>query len=81
MQYMSIQRHGLVTRLSILPVESELGNWQAEGTTNNSRRAVFIDVGGGGGHQAIAFSQECPNLRRVVLQENNFFKGQPEKGE
>ena len=69
MQYMSIQRHDLVTWLSVFPVELEMGNWKAEDTANDSKRVVFIDVGGGMGHQAIAFGQKHPKLGRVILQD------------
>ena len=68
MQYMPIQRQGLADWLANFPVESEVRHWKAE-KADGTKAAVFVDVGGGFGYQAIGFSQRYPNLGRVVVQD------------
>ena len=65
MQYMPIQRQGLADWLSVFPVDTEVGSWKA-----GPGEAIFVDVGGGFGHQAIGFQQKYPNLKgRIIVQD------------
>lgn len=62
-QYMANQREGLPTWLSVYPIEEETKGW-------NPENPVFVDVGGGIGHQCLALITKYPQLPgRVVLQD------------
>lgn len=62
-QYMAIQREGLPSWLSVYPVDEETKGW-------NPENPVFVDVGGGIGHQCLALKKKYPQLPgRVVLQD------------
>ena len=62
---MPIQRQGLPDWLSAFPVQSELADWQ-----QSSEKAVFVDIGGGFGHQALAFHSKFPNVSgRIIVQD------------
>lgn len=64
-QVMTVQRAGALDWLSVFPVQKEVGTWSAE-----PNKAVFVDVGGGFGHQCLAFKSKYPNLDgRVILQD------------
>lgn len=60
---MAIQREGLHTWLSVYPIDEETKGW-------NPKDPVFVDVGGGIGHQCLALRTKYPQLpRRVIVQD------------
>lgn len=60
---MAVQREGLPTWLSVYPINEETKGW-------NPENPVFVDVGGGIGHQCLALKTKYPQLPgRVVLQD------------
>jgi demethylsterigmatocystin 6-O-methyltransferase len=62
-QYMMQQRQGMPTWLSVYPVEKETKSWSPE-------HPIFVDVGGGLGHQCAALKGKYPKLPgRVILQD------------
>jgi len=64
-QWMAAQREGMPVWLDVFPIEAEV-------KTLNSKQSspLFVDIGGGLGHQAIAFKEKFPNLAgRVILQD------------
>lgn len=62
-QYMMQQREGMPTWLTVYPVGRETKEWDPD-------RPVFVDVGGGLGHQCVALKAKYPDLRgRVILQD------------
>ncbi len=64
-QVMTVQRAGAQDWLSVFPVEKEIGTWSVE-----PDKALFVDVGGGFGHQCIAFRAKYPDLSdRIILQD------------
>ena len=64
-QVMTVQRAGALDWLTVFPIEKEVGTWTAE-----PNKALFVDVGGGFGHQCLAFKAKYPKLRgRVILQD------------
>ena len=64
-QVMTVQRAGALDWLSIFPVEEEVGLWSAE-----PNKALFVDIGGGFGHQCVAFEAKYLNLTgRIILQD------------
>ena len=64
-QVMTVQRAGALDWLSIYPVEQEIGAWSA-----SPNKALLVDVGGGFGHQCLAFRARYPKLLgRVILQD------------
>ena len=64
-QVMTVQREGALDWLSVFPVEREIGAWSAE-----PNKALLIDIGGGFGHQCLAFKARYPNLPgRIILQD------------
>ncbi|MCJ1332243.1 hypothetical protein MMC10_008935 [Thelotrema lepadinum] len=68
-QYMSIQRSGVPEWLSVFPVESYYASW-SKAKTDPSSAALLVDVGGGFGHQCVAFRNKYPDLYgRVILQD------------
>ncbi|KAF7924948.1 uncharacterized protein EAE98_007036 [Botrytis deweyae] len=61
-QVMTVQRAGAVTWLSAFPSRQELGDFQ--------NKPVFVDIGGGFGHQCIAVKETFPELSgKLVLQD------------
>ena len=61
--HMAARRESMTTWLDIYPVEQETKDW-------NPEAPVFIDMGGGIGHQCAELKAKYPNLPgRVVLQE------------
>jgi len=59
---MTVQRAGAVTWLSAFPFKEELGSFQ--------EKSVFVDVGGGFGHQCIAVKEAFPELAgKLILQD------------
>ena len=65
MRYMTVQHYGKADWLTLFPLEKELATW-----TNSQEKAVFVDVGGGMGHQCVVLKQRYPQLQgRVVLQD------------
>lgn len=64
-QVMTVQRAGALDWLSVFPIEKEIGAWSAE-----PEKALFVDIGGGFGHQCIALKAKHANLPgRVILQD------------
>jgi len=64
-QFMTVHRAGLSDWLSVFPVEKEVGSWSA-----TPKKAVFVDIGGGYGHQCMALKTKYPDLPgRVILQD------------
>ena len=60
-----IARAGALDWLAVFPIEEEVGDWSAgpEGT-------LFVDVGGGFGHQCSALKAKYPELSgKVILQD------------
>ncbi|KAF7950184.1 hypothetical protein EAE96_007475 [Botrytis aclada] len=61
-QVMTVQRAGAVTWLSAFPSRQELGDFQ--------NKPVFVDIGGGFGHQCILVKETFPELSgKLVLQD------------
>lgn len=59
---MTVQRAGAITWLSAFPFKEELGDF--------SGKPVFVDIGGGFGHQCIAVKEAFPELfGKLVLQD------------
>ena len=62
---MTVQRVGVPDWLSVFPVEQEVGTWSPHPST-----PLFVDVGGGFGHQCRSFKAKHPALPgSVVLQD------------
>ncbi|KAJ5921469.1 S-adenosyl-L-methionine-dependent methyltransferase [Penicillium verhagenii] len=62
-EYMKTNRAGMPTFLDVYPVLDRATNLGPE-------RALFVDIGGGVGHQAVAFRQLYPQLQgRVIVQD------------
>jgi demethylsterigmatocystin 6-O-methyltransferase len=59
---MTIQRDGTVSWLSAFPFKEELGGFQG--------KSVFVDIGGGFGHQCIALKQTFPELAGKLILED-----------
>ncbi|PCG99020.1 O-methyltransferase, family 2 [Penicillium occitanis (nom. inval.)] len=61
-QVMTVQRAGAVSWLSAFPFKEELGDFQGE--------TVFVDVGGGFGHQSLSVRGAFPDVKgKIVLQD------------
>lgn len=61
-QWMAVQRQGMPTWLTLYPLEAECEGSNAE--------VLFVDVGGGVGHQCTALKGAFPRLSgRVILQD------------
>lgn len=61
-QVMTVQRAGAVSWLSAFPFKEELGDFQGE--------TVFVDVGGGFGHQSLSVKGAFPDVKgKIVLQD------------
>ena len=64
-QVMTVQRAGALDWLSVFPIEKEVHAWSAE-----PKKALFVDVGGGFGHQCITLKAKHSDLPgRVILQD------------
>lgn len=64
--YMATRRQPALSWLSVYPVLEELGDWEAF----DPGRPVYVNVGGGIGHQCKQFRERFPALPgRVVLQD------------
>lgn len=64
-QVMTVQRAGALDWLSVFPIEKEVRAWSAE-----PEKALFVDIGGGFGHQCIALKAKHSDLPgRVILQD------------
>lgn len=62
-QYMASRREGAETWLSVYPIEEETVSWDPEA-------AVFVNMGGGIGHQCAEFRARYPKVAgRVILQD------------
>ena len=60
---MAAQRHGMPTWLDVYPVEKKINHLSPE-------KPLFVDIGGGLGHQSIALRKRFPQLSdRVILQD------------
>lgn len=61
--YMALRRKPDATWLSVYPVTAEAGDWSAD-------KGLFVNIGGGIGHQCAQFKEMFPTLPgRVVLQD------------
>lgn len=61
--YMALRRAPKVSWLTVYPVKQETKDWDAS-------KAVFVDVGGGIGHQCAQFKEEFPDVPgRIILQD------------
>ena len=62
-KYMAAQRHGLPTWLDVYPIADGTRQWDPQ-------NAVFVDVGGGFGHQCAALQATYPHLPgQIILQD------------
>lgn len=62
-QYMATQGREAPTWLSVYPLEAEIQRWDA-------RKPLFVDVGGGIGHQCMELIDRYPKLPgRIILQD------------
>ncbi|KAI9708795.1 MAG: hypothetical protein M1820_003750 [Bogoriella megaspora] len=59
---MTVQRAGAPTWLEVFPFEQELGDWHD--------KPVFVDVGGGFGHQCQALKEAFPDLPGKIILED-----------
>lgn len=63
--YMALRRAPELTWLSVYPVEREVQNCDAE-----NDRVLYVDIGGGVGHQCAHFKAKYPDLPgRIILQD------------
>lgn len=61
-RFMTVQRNGAAPWLSIFPFKELLGDFHG--------KTVFVDIGGGFGHQCIAVKETFPELAgKIVLQD------------
>lgn len=64
--YMALRRRAEQTWLTVYPVADEAAGWDARDNT----RAVYVNIGGGVGHQCAQFKARYPHLPgRIVLQD------------
>ena len=62
-QHMAARRESMTTWLDVYPVEKETAGW-------NPEAPVFVDIGGGIGHQCAELKAKYPQLQgRVILHE------------
>lgn len=60
---MALRREPDVSWLTSYPVNEEAKDWDAS-------KAVFVNIGGGVGHQCAQFKNKCPKVPgRVILQD------------
>ncbi|PSN71814.1 S-adenosyl-L-methionine-dependent methyltransferase [Corynespora cassiicola Philippines] len=61
--YMAFRREPKLSWLTVYPVEEETQNWPAD-------KPVYVNIGGGIGHQCAQFKEKYPNVSgRVILQD------------
>ncbi|KAK2595098.1 hypothetical protein QQS21_007183 [Conoideocrella luteorostrata] len=61
--YHALRRQPDVTWISVYPVETEANGWPAD-------QPLYVNVGGGVGHQCAQFKEKFPNLGgRIILQD------------
>ncbi|TQS32606.1 hypothetical protein Golomagni_07074, partial [Golovinomyces magnicellulatus] len=61
--YMALRRSSDISWLSVYPVANETKDW-------DPTRAVYVNIGGGIGHQCAQFKQQYPDIPgRVILQD------------
>jgi hypothetical protein len=61
--YMRLRRQPDVSWLTVYPVADEVKDW-------NPEKAIFVNIGGGVGHQCAEFKQKFPNAPgKVILQD------------
>jgi hypothetical protein len=61
--YMALRRQPELSWLTVYPVSEETKNWDPE-------RPVYVNVGGGIGHQCAEFKEQYPQVPgRVILQD------------
>ncbi|CAG8950962.1 hypothetical protein HYFRA_00006359 [Hymenoscyphus fraxineus] len=58
--YMALRREPNVTWLTVYPVQEETKDWDPS-------KAVFVDVGGGIGHQCAQFKEKYPDVPGLVI--------------
>lgn len=57
---MALRRKPDVSWLTAYPVSEETKNWDAS-------KAVFVNIGGGVGHQCAQFKENCPGVPGLVI--------------
>ena len=63
--WMAVQRHGMPTWLDVYPLKDKVRAFNLTADT-----PLFVDLGGGLGHQCLALRERFPELGgRVILQE------------
>jgi len=62
-QYMAVQRMGMPTWLDVYPYKAKAEDLSPE-------QPLFVDLGGGIGHQSIALREQLPNVpNKIILQD------------
>lgn len=77
--YMAARREPELSWLSVYPIEKELQGW----TAKDSDKVVYVNVGGGIGHQCKQFREKYPKVPgRVILQDlpHSIAKALPTEG-
>lgn len=64
--YMALRRKSQLSWLTVYPVAEETKGWDAQ----DNSRAIYVNIGGGIGHQCAQFRERYPDLPgRVILQD------------
>jgi hypothetical protein len=64
--YMALRRQPDLSWLSVYPVDQELEAWDSA----DNNKAIYVNIGGGIGHQCKQFREKYPNLPgKVILQD------------
>ncbi|KAF2269981.1 O-methyl transferase B [Lojkania enalia] len=64
--YMALRREPELSWLSVYPVAREVKDWD----TKDNSKAIYVNIGGGIGHQCKQFKEKYPDLPgRVILQD------------
>jgi hypothetical protein len=64
--YMALRRQPELSWLSVYPVTRETKDWDAQ----DNSKAIYVNIGGGIGHQCKQFKEKYPDLPgRVILQD------------
>lgn len=64
--YMALRRKPELSWLSVYPVAQEVEGWDSK----DNSRAIYVNIGGGIGHQCKQFKEKYPDLPgRVILQD------------
>lgn len=74
---MAFRREPKLSWLTVYPVEQETHGW------DDASRPIYVNIGGGIGHQCAQFKEQYPNLPgRVILQDlpHSIAKAMPTPG-